>query len=146
MAIAATDPACLYGRALALGLQAKAHPMSASASLKGMLEALSSADVRDPNYEHAGPARVRALVLLRAPGWPLGPGDAEGGLTSARRAVALHPEFPPNQLALGEALGKAGDADGSRQAYERARNEAASYEANEERDGWIREANQALHK
>lgn len=146
MAMAAQDPACLYGRALALGLQAKAHPTSANASLQAMLDALNKADASDPNYDHAGPARVRALVLLRAPGWPLGPGDADAGLASARRAVELHPEFPPNQLALGEALAKTGDANGSRQAYERARDEAATYAANEDRDGWLREANQALRK
>lgn len=146
MALAAQDPACLYGRALALGLQAKAHPTSANASLKAMLDALSKADASDPNYDHAGPARVRALVLLRAPGWPLGPGDSDAGLASARRAAELHPEFPPNELALGEALAKTGDASGSRQAYERARDEAASYVANEDRDGWLHEANQALQR
>ncbi len=144
IAMAAQDPACLYGRALALGLQARAHPTSANASLKAMIEALNKVDASDPNYDQAGPARVRALVLLRAPGWPLGPGDADAGLTSARRAVELHPEFPPNQLALGEALGKTGDANGSRQAYERARDEATTYVSNEDRDGWLREANQAL--
>jgi hypothetical protein len=146
MAMAAQDPACLYGRALALGLQARAHPASANASLKAMLDALSKVDAADPNYDKAGAARVRALVLLRAPGWPLGPGDADAGLASARRAVELHPEYPPNQLALGEALAKAGDASGSRQAYQRARDEAATYVANEDRDGWLREANQALQR
>ena len=146
MAMAAQDPACLYGRALALGLQARAHPASANASLKAMLDALNKADASDPNYDEAGPARVRALVLLRAPGWPLGPGDADAGLASARRAVELHPEFPPNQLAMGEALSKTGDANGSRQAYERARDEATAYVANEDREGWLREANQALQR
>lgn len=146
MAMAAKDPACLYGRALALGLQARAHPTSANASLKAMLDALNKVDASDPNYDQAGPARVRALVLLRAPGWPLGPGDADGGLASARRAVELHPEFPPNQLVMGEALAKTGDANGSRQAYERARDEASTYVASEDRDGWLREANQALQR
>jgi len=103
-------------------------------------------DAADPNYDKAGPARVRSLVLLRAPGWPLGPGDADAGLASARRAVELHPEFPPNQLALGEALAKTGDANGSRQAYERARDEATTYVANEDREGWLHEANQALQR
>ena len=146
MAMAAQDPGCLYGRALALGLQARAHPTSANASLKAMLDALSKVDASDPNYDQAGPARVRALVLLRAPGWPLGPGDADAALASARRAVELHPEYPPNQLALGEALAKTGDATGSRAAYERARDEADASPVNEDRDGWMREANQALQR
>jgi tetratricopeptide (TPR) repeat protein len=137
---------CLYGRGLALGLQARAHPTSAGASLKDMLDALSKADAADPNYDQAGPSRVRALVLLRAPGWPLGPGDADSGLTAARRAVELRPQYPPNLLALGEALAKTGDATGAREAYTRARDEAQALPANKDRDGWLREADQGLQR
>lgn len=137
---------CLYGRGLALGLQARAHPASAGTSLKSMLDALSKADAADPNYDQAGPARVRALVLLRAPTWPLGPGDADSGLAAARRAVELRPQYPPNLLALGEALSKTGDANGAREAYARARDAAQALPANEDRDGWLREADQGLQR
>jgi hypothetical protein len=137
---------CLYGRGLALGLQARAHPTSAAASLKAMLDALKQADAADPGYDQAGPARVRALVLLRAPGWPLGPGDADSGLDSARRAVELQPQYPPNLLALGEALTKTGDAKGARDAYTRAREAALALPASEDRDGWLREADQGLQR
>lgn len=138
---------CLYGRGLALGLQARAHPTSAGASLKDMLDVLGKADAVDPNYDQAGPSRVRALVLLRAPGWPLGPGDPDSGLIAARRAVELRPQYPPNLLALGEALAKTGDAKGAREAYTRARDAAQALAANEDRDGWLREADQGLqHK
>src|SRR6202011_2662741 len=65
--------ACLYGRAVALGLEARAHPTRAGELLNSMLESLASAESADPNYDPAGPARVGALVLIRAPGWPLGP-------------------------------------------------------------------------
>ena len=92
--------------------------------LKSMLDSLSSADAVDPNYDRAGPSRVRALVLIRAPGWPLGPGDADAGLDSARRAVGLRPQYPPNLLALAEALSKTGDAGGARDAYAKARDAA----------------------
>jgi hypothetical protein len=138
---------CLYGRGLALGLQARAHPTSAGASLKDMLDALSKADAADPKYDQAGPSRVRALVLLRAPGWPLGPGDADSGLAAARRAVELRPQYPPNLLALGEALAKTEDVRGSREAYTRARDAAQALPASEDRDGWLHEADQGLqHK
>lgn len=137
---------CLYGRGLALGLQARAHPTSAGASLKEMLDALSKADAADPNYDQAGPSRVRALVLLRAPGWPLGPGDADSGLSAARRAVELRPQYPPNLLALGEALAKTDDANGAREAYTRARDAAQALPASEDRDGWLREADHGLRR
>ena len=138
--------ACLYGRAVALGLEARAHPTRAGDLLAGMLGSLAAADAADPDYDLAGPARVRALVLIRAPGWPLGPGDADAGLAAARRAVSLHPEYPPNQLALAEALGRTGDADGAREGFVRARALAAALPDTSERNDWLREADEALRK
>jgi hypothetical protein len=137
---------CLYGRGLALGLEARAHPTSANDALKSMLQALTSADAADPNYDQAGPSRVRALVLLRAPGWPLGPGDPDSGLTAARRAVELKPQYPPNLLALGEALMKTEDLAGAHDAYAKARDAAQAWPAGEDRDDWLREAAQGLQK
>ncbi len=136
--------ACLYGHAVALGLQTKAHPTRAADLLKKMLDALTNAEAADPNYDHAGPSRVRALLLIRAPGWPLGPGDSDAGLEAARRAVALQPQYPPNLLALGEALAKTGDGKGSREYYELARGAAKSFDPGTDRDDWLREADQAL--
>ncbi|GAC1674536.1 MAG: hypothetical protein NVS9B2_24080 [Steroidobacteraceae bacterium] len=138
--------ACHYGNAVALGLEARAHPTHASELLSRMLTALTRAESADPNYEEAGPARVRALVLIRAPGWPLGPGDTEAGLAAARRAVALRPLYPPNLLVLAEALEKSGDASGARETYARARDAALAQRASADRDGWLREADQGLGK
>jgi hypothetical protein len=136
--------ACLYGRAVALGLEARAHPTRAGDSLNKMLEDLASAEAADPNYDHAGPARVRALVLIRAPGWPLGPGDPAAGLIAARRAVSLQGQYPPNLLALAEALDKTGDANAARQVYLRARDAAQTLPAGTDRDDWLRQANAGL--
>jgi hypothetical protein len=138
--------ACLYGRGLAFGLQARAHPTRAGEYLNNMLDALTHADAADPNYDEAGPSRVRALVLLRAPGWPLGPGDTDAALVAARRAVALKPEYPANLLALAEALTKTGDGSGARDAYARARDAAIAMPASEDRDEWLRESDQGLAK
>jgi len=137
---------CLYGRGIALGLEARAHPTRAGESLTNMLDALGRAESADPNYDEAGPARVRALVLIRAPGWPLGPGDAEAGLAAARRAVSLRPLYPPNLLALAEALAKTGDGNGARDYYTRARDAALALPAAADRDEWLREAEQGLQR
>lgn len=137
---------CLYGRGLALGLEARAHPTSANDALKSMLDALGKADAADPNYDQAGPSRVKALVLVRAPGWPLGPGDADSGVVAARRAVELKPQYPPNLLALGEALAKTEDANGAHDAYAKARDVAQASPAGPDRDDWLREAQQGLAK
>lgn len=138
--------ACLYGSAIALGLEARAHPTRAGELLRTMLERLGGAEAADAGYDHAGPPRVRALVLIRAPGWPLGPGDPEAGLAAARRAAALRPEYPPNQLALAEALAKTGDPNGARKSYQQARDLAQALPAASDRDGWLREADQALRR
>jgi hypothetical protein len=137
---------CLYGRAIALGLEARTHPTRAGEILNNMLDTLGRAESADPNYNEAGPARVRALVLIRAPGWPLGPGDAEAGLVAARRAVTLQPLYPPNLLALAEALAKTGDRSGARENYARARDAALALPAAADRDEWLREAYQGLQR
>lgn len=136
--------ACLYGQALALGLQARVHPARASEYLKRMLDALSSAEAANATYDEAGPARVRAMVLVRAPGWPVGPGDPDAGVAAGRRAVALRPNYPPNLLALAEALAKAGDAAAATETYSRARTEAQAQPPGPDRDEWLRQADVAL--
>jgi hypothetical protein len=138
--------ACIYGHALALGLGARAHPAHAGELLKRMLADLDAAEAADPAYDQAGPARVRALVLTRAPGWPLGPGDAAAGVTCARRAVDLRPQYPPNLLALAEALAKSGDAPAARTAWQQARERALALPATPDRDEWLREADRGLQR
>ncbi|HUI61509.1 MAG TPA: tetratricopeptide repeat protein [Steroidobacteraceae bacterium] len=136
--------ACLYGSALALGLEAQAHPTRAAELLKQMLDSLARAESADAAYDQAGPARVRALVLIRAPGWPLGPGDTDEGLNAARRAVSLRPDYPPNVLALAEAMSRTGNAGGARDTYTRAREAAQAWPASADRDDWLRQADEAL--
>jgi len=138
--------ACLYYDGVALGLNARAHPLQASEALKSMLEALSRAETADPAFDQAGPARVQALVLIKAPAWPLGPGDPETGLAAARRAVALRPDYPPNVLALAEALTKTGDTHGAQEAYRHARDLIQALPPSRDRDDWQHEADQALGK
>ncbi len=132
--------ACLYGRAIASGLEARAHPLHASELLKSMLENLGRAETAQADYDEAGPARVRALVLLKAPPWPLGPGDAAEGLKAAQRAIALRPDYPPNELALAQAQAKNGDPDAARASYARARELAMARPPSAERDDWLHEA------
>ena len=140
------EAACLYYHAIALGLEARAHPLRAGEALKSMLDALAGAAAADAGIDEAGPARVKALVLIKAPAWPLGPGDAEAGLASARGAVSLRPQYPPNVLALAEALAKTGDIRGAREAYGRARELCQALPPSPDRDDWLRQAVQAPGK
>jgi hypothetical protein len=146
LALAPQAAGCLYYHAIALGLEARAHPTRALDLLKTMLDALNGAEAIDPEYDQAGPARVRALVLIKAPGWPVGPGDVDAGVTSARRAVSLRPQYPPNVLALAEALTKTGDAQGARDAYARAEALARALPDSTDRDDWLRAAEQGMQR
>lgn len=143
----ALDPgaaACQYGKAVATGLEARVHPVRAAGLLGSMLQNLGNAEATNPDYDEAGPSRVRALVLIRAPGWPLGPGDTDAGLAAARRAVGLRPDYPPNVLALAEALSKTGDEKGARENYAHARDLAQALPSGPERDDWLHEADEGL--
>ena len=144
LALDAQAAACQYGKAVATGMEARAHPTKAVGLLNSMLQSLNSAEAADPNYDKAGPSRVRALVLIRAPGWPLGPGDTDAGLAAARKAVSLQPDYPPNVLALAEALSKSDDAKGSHASYQHALELAQAAPAGPERDGWIHDAQDGL--
>jgi hypothetical protein len=136
--------ACDYALAQALGQQARERPSTSRDGLEKMVRALERAAAADPALDLGGPDRVLALVRLRAPGWPLGPGDAEGGLASAEKAVALAPDHPPNQLALAEALARNGRGREAGAVYERARALAREREAGGDPDApeWAAEAEQ----
>jgi tetratricopeptide (TPR) repeat protein len=118
--LAPDNAACAYALALALGQQARERPSTSHDGLEKMVKALQSAAAAEPGLDDGGPERVLALVYLRAPGWPLGPGDPEAGLAAAQRAVALSPDHPPNHLALAEALARNGRREESRVANEKA--------------------------
>jgi hypothetical protein len=111
-----------------------------------MLQHLRRAAAADPALDLAGPERVAALVLLRAPGWPLGPGDPDSGLLEARRAAARFPDHPPNQLALAEALLATGAAEAGRAAARRAVELARGLAARGDPDaaGWAAEGERLL--
>lgn len=138
---------CLYWLAVAVGLQARERPATGPDGVREMISLLTEAESLDPAVEEAGPARVLALVLLRAPGWPLGPGDPEAGIEAAARAVALRPGHPPNRLALAEALRENGRAVEALAAYEEALAGARRARAAGDRDAsdWARDAEAGIN-
>jgi hypothetical protein len=111
---------CDYLLALGLGLQVQERRSTAIDGLPKIVSLLRSAIERDPLMDHAGPHRVLALVHMRAPGWPAGPGDLDAGYEQAKLAVQLDPGHPPNQMALGEAHRELERIEMSREAYRKA--------------------------
>jgi hypothetical protein len=140
-------PACDYALGLALGVQARERPSTVRDGLAEMARRLRRAAATEPGLDRAGPHRVLALLLLRAPGWPLGPGDPEEGLAEARKAVALAPDHAPNQLALAEALLASERPEEGRAAARRAAALAEAAAAAGEKDAaaWLRDARTLSH-
>lgn len=118
-------PECTYRLALAVGQQARELPSTAADGLDVMVELLSDVIAVAPQLDFGGGDRVMALVLLRAPGWPAGPGDPETALIHAENATASFPDYPPNLLVLAEAFLANNRREEARSSYEAASNRAA---------------------
>lgn len=145
---APADPECDYWLGAALGVQARERPATGLSALPQIEAAFRRARNTRPEIDEAGPDRALALLYLRAPGWPTGPGDPDLGLKHARQAVTLKPDYPPNLLALGEALVKTGDGAGGRDALQRAMTLARDRAAAGDRDApeWLEEAQRSLRE
>ena len=137
---------CAYWLGAALGVQARERPTTAHSALPILVDAFVRAAAIDPLLEEAGPDRALALVYLRAPGWPAGPGNPDRGLEHARQAVARRPDHPPNLLALAEALAATEDRPSARATCLRALEAARSAErvGNLDAQDWLREAGALL--
>ncbi|HTY51546.1 MAG TPA: hypothetical protein VMB48_17805 [Steroidobacteraceae bacterium] len=138
------DGTCPYATGLIQGLTARENPARAVPILRNMLANLARAQSLAPAIDHAGPERLTAIVLLRAPGWPLGPGDPDAALAAAQRAVALDAGYPPNLITLGQAQAATGDAAAAHRTFGQALEAAQAAAAGPDRDGWIRDARQGL--
>lgn len=145
--------ACHYAQAQVLGLMAREHPVQAVALLKEMLASLARAEALDPELDHAGPARLTAVVLLRAPPWPLGPGDVDAAMVAAQRAVQRAPAYPPNLITLAQVQAKTEGAKQGRATFTKAQQAVQAWtgtpteapdEVAAERAGWQQTVAQGL--
>ncbi len=137
---------CDYWLALALGVQARERRTTALDALPRIVELLEGVVERRPDLDHAGAHRVLALVYLRAPGWPAGPGDPEMALVQARLAIDGAPDYPPNRLCLAEALEAGGEQAAATDGYRRAVRAAQKWEetGHPEAREWLEEAEKGL--
>jgi tetratricopeptide (TPR) repeat protein len=138
--------ACEYWLGAALGLQAREKPSTALDALPRIEQAFRHSAEMSPALEEGGPHRALALLYARAPAWPTGPGDPDRAVEEARLALGIAPDYPPNLLALGEALHHQGDAAASREAYARALDLAQARALQEDPDAteWIEAARKGL--
>jgi len=140
------EPQCDYWLALGIGLQIQERRTTAVDGLPRVVDLLQLSIDRDPSMDHAGPHRVLALVHLRAPGWPAGPGDVDLGLEQALLAVELAPDHAPNRLALAEAHRELDEIGESKAQYREAERLATDQAQRGVPDAaeWLDEARTAL--
>ena len=137
---------CTYRLALAIGQQARERSSTALDGLKRMMPLLEQVIAGAPTLDAAGGHRVMALVLLRAPGWPTGPGDPDAALEHARKADTLVPDDARNLLALAEALAATDQPEEARKTYARAESiaKASAAAGNPDATEWADTAARAL--
>ncbi len=137
---------CDYWLGASVGVQARERRSTALDALPMITELFEAAREADPTLERGGPDRALALTYVRAPGWPTGPGDPDLGLEHAVRAVEIAPDYPPNHLALGEALAAVEEPEASREAYETALALARELlaQGHPDAEAWIEDADIAI--
>jgi cytochrome c-type biogenesis protein CcmH/NrfG len=141
------DAECDYRLAIALGQQARERPSTGRDALRRMVELLHHAIAASPRLDNGGAQRVLALVLLRAPGWPVGPGDVDAALEQAQAAVRIAPRSAANQLVLGEALTATGRTGEALAAYRNAAKLAGAEDRGDpEVKSWLAQANDGIAK
>ncbi len=136
---------CDYFQAVAMGLRIREHKLTALTGLSRVIDLLKKTAAQEPSLDEGGPSRVLALLLVRAPSWPAGPGNSDDALAAAQQAVAHGPDHPLNHLVLGECLEATGEAEGAKAAYRKA---AELGRARKDPDGadWAAQAEAALAK
>lgn len=97
------DPRASYYLAVNLGVRIRLLGIDAIGRL-GELQAALNVAVQDPSEDQGGALRVLAMLYLRAPAWPVGPGDPEAALPLLKDAVERFPSHPQNHLFYAMAL------------------------------------------
>jgi hypothetical protein len=83
--------------------QAEAPSLTAYRLVHEVEREFKTAADLDVRFDHAGPARTLGELYFQAPGWPMSVGSNHKAREWFERAAALAPEYPGNQLDLGEA-------------------------------------------
>ncbi|MDR0966527.1 MAG: hypothetical protein LBM75_08540 [Myxococcales bacterium] len=100
-----------YRHALLIGLRMRVAGMSEALQLLDQELALLDVARLAAEEEQGGPLRVLAMIYLKAPGWPAGPGDLDLALALLQEAVERFPTHPLNRIFLAAALLEDGDEE-----------------------------------
>lgn len=102
------DPRAAYYLGLNLGIHIQHIGPEAIARVGDVIQALKDARA-DPAQDVGGPLRVLGILYLKAPAWPVGPGDLDNALALLKEASEKYPSHPQNHIFYAEALLENGD-------------------------------------
>lgn len=104
-----------YQHALLIGLRMRVAGMREALSLLDQELALLDVARLAAEEDEGGPLRVLAMIYLKAPGWPAGPGDLDLALELLEEAAIRFPSHPLNRIFLASALLEDGQEERARQ-------------------------------
>ena len=101
-----------------LGLQATTKLVGAKFMVPSVRDAAKKAMSIDSCFDRGGPGRVLGSLYAEAPPWPASIGDPDKGVEILQQALKCAPDYPQNNLLLGNALVKAERYDEAKQQYQ----------------------------
>ncbi len=93
-----------YQHALLIGLRMRVAGMREALALLDRALALLDRARLCAEEDQGGPLRVLAMIYLKAPAWPAGPGDLDLALELLQEAATRFPTHPLNRIFLAAAL------------------------------------------
>ena len=107
-----------YYSGINLGLSATTKTIGAKFMVPSVRDAEKKAAQLDSSYDFGGPPRVLGSLYANAPPWPASIGDPDKGVEFLEQALKLGPDYPLNNLLLGDALVAAERYDDAKKQYQ----------------------------
>ncbi len=101
-----------------LGLTATTKTVGAKFMVPSVRDAAKKAMQLDTCFDRGGPARLLGSLYAEAPPWPASIGDPDKGVELLQQALKCAPDYPQNNLLLGNALVKAERYDEAKKQYQ----------------------------
>ena len=107
-----------YYSATSLGLSATTKVVGAKFMVPSVRDAWKKAAAIDACYDHGGPQRNLGELYAKAPPWPASIGDPDKGVELLGQALKCAPDWPQNNLFMGDALCAAEKYDEGKKQYQ----------------------------
>ncbi len=107
-----------YYSGMDIGLSATTRTIGAKFMVPSVRDAEKKALQIEACYDHGGPPRVLGSLYAEAPPWPASIGDPDKGVEFLQQALKCGPDWPLNNLLLGNALVAAERYDEAKKEYQ----------------------------